>query len=275
MKIIRVFPRKTSFTPVDDMAFVGDPPLFRPDADEVHISVSFTWDLAEAERLKQAWENFYSNVRLGGPAIEDNQVGEFTPGRYLKIGATITSRGCDRRCPWCLVPEREGDLRLLDIKPGWIVQDNNILATPREHQAKVYEMLRSIGKRATFLGGIDARLVDSWVVEELRNIRLRRLYLSSDTKGSLRDLSKAVDKLKVFGRERLSCYVLIGFNGESIEDAEERLKSVWEIGCFPFAMLYQPPDRYIEYGSEWKKLAKQWIRPQIIRARMLKDGGST
>jgi hypothetical protein len=272
VKIVRVFPRKTKFTPIDETAFVGDPPLFRPDAAEVHISVSFTWDLKEAYRLKEAWEKYYPVVKLGGPAIEGNQVGEFVPGRYIKPGVTITSRGCDRRCKWCLVPEREGDLRLLEIKPGWIIQDNNILATPREHQEKVYKMLRSVGRRATFLGGIDARLVDSWVVEELRNVSIRRLYLSADTKGSLTWLSKAVENLQDFGRERLSCYVLIGFNGETIEEAEERLKAVWSIGCFPYAMLYQPPDRHIEYGRDWNKLAKEWIRPQIIRARMLKNG---
>ena len=34
MKIIRVFPRRTSLTPVDDMAFVGNPPMLRPEADE-------------------------------------------------------------------------------------------------------------------------------------------------------------------------------------------------------------------------------------------------
>jgi len=46
MKIVRVFPRRTTATPTDEMAFVGDPPppAFRPEADEVHISCTFTWD---------------------------------------------------------------------------------------------------------------------------------------------------------------------------------------------------------------------------------------
>ena len=53
MKIIRVFPRKTSMTPSDPLSFVGDPPLnvFRPDADEVHISCTFMWDIPEASRI--------------------------------------------------------------------------------------------------------------------------------------------------------------------------------------------------------------------------------
>ena len=51
MRIVRVFPRRTSATPTDDLAFVGDPPLFLPEADEVHVSCTFTWDRAEARRL--------------------------------------------------------------------------------------------------------------------------------------------------------------------------------------------------------------------------------
>jgi len=53
-RIIRVFPRRTSFTPVDELAFVGDPPLERPAADEVHVSCTFTWDRPRAEYLKLA-----------------------------------------------------------------------------------------------------------------------------------------------------------------------------------------------------------------------------
>jgi hypothetical protein len=66
----------------------------------------------------------------------------------------------------------------------------------------------------------------------------------------------------------MSCYVLIGFDGESIESAAERLQAVWDLGCMPFAQLYQPPEKYIEYPREWKRLARNWSKPMIVRARM-------
>jgi hypothetical protein len=115
MKIARVFPRRTSATPDDGLAFVGDPPLFRPEADEVHVSCCFTWDRPEAERLARAWANCGYKVRVGGPAY-DAPAGDFAPGVYVKTGMTITSRGCIRRCPFCLVPKREGKLRTLPIR---------------------------------------------------------------------------------------------------------------------------------------------------------------
>jgi len=66
---IRVFPRRTQWTPADRLAFVGDPPQVppAPPAAEVHISVTFTWDREEAERLRKAWGQFYEVVKIGGP----------------------------------------------------------------------------------------------------------------------------------------------------------------------------------------------------------------
>jgi hypothetical protein len=51
MKILRVFPRRTNATPDDQLVHIGSPDLFSRhiEADSIHISVAFTWDLAAAE----------------------------------------------------------------------------------------------------------------------------------------------------------------------------------------------------------------------------------
>ena len=54
MRIIRVFPRKTKATPDDALAYFGPPDLFA-EADEVHVSVTFTYDKAIAEKLAEDW----------------------------------------------------------------------------------------------------------------------------------------------------------------------------------------------------------------------------
>ncbi len=270
MTTIRVFPRKTSMTPDDVLAFIGNPPLFRPDADEVHVSVAFTWDIREGLRLQRAWSNYYSIVKLGGPAIPSggDGFGKFVPGKYLEKGITITSRGCNRKCPWCFVPEREGDIKLLPIEPGWIIQDNNLLACPRSHQEKVFSMLRKQRKAAKFAGGIDARLVDDWIADQFKDLRISEIFLAADTEYSLRPLAKAVEKLSFLGRKKLRCFVMIAHDGETIPEAQERLEEVWNIGCLPFAQLYQPPDKRINYSKEWKKLNRDWSRPAITRTIM-------
>ena len=179
MNVARVFPRRTRATPTDDLAFVGDPPLFLPHADEVHISCTFTWDRPEAQRLAQAWAEQDYRVRLGGPAY-GSAAGEFEPGMYVKQGMTITSRGCIRSCPFCFVPRREGRLMLLPIRPGWDVLDNNLLACPRRHVEAVLGMLEDQPRAARFTGGIDARLCRPWFARRLGRMRVQILYTAFD-----------------------------------------------------------------------------------------------
>ncbi|MDO8671267.1 MAG: hypothetical protein Q7O66_07520 [Dehalococcoidia bacterium] len=265
--IIRVFPRKTSLTPTDDLAFVGNPPLMRPEADEVHVSCVFSWHRKQAEYLAQAWAQYYPVVRLGGPAYNSPVDGPFVAGMYVKQGVTFTSRGCPRRCGWCVVPEREGALReIADFSDGYIINDNNFIATSGAHRERVYTMLRRQPKAAIFSGGIQASLVTDEVAAELRTIRIDSLFLAADTVGSLKPLAEAVRRLSFLSRDKLRAYMLLAYNGETIREAEERLEAAWEIGVMPQAQLYQPADGWIDYPDEWRQLDRTWCRPAAMRA---------
>jgi len=264
--IVRVFPRRTSMTPVDDYAFVGDPPMIRPHAGEVHVSCVFTWDVPAAKRLAHAWGQYYPTVRLGGPALGSPANG-FVPGRYVRPGVTFTSRGCYNHCPWCLVPRTEGKLRELPILAGHIVQDNNLLQCSRRHLEAVFAMLRT-QRRVQLPGGLDVRLLHDWIIEELRSCHLHQLFLACDTAQSLARLRAAVRRLSL-PRDQVRCYVLIAFDpSETVSDAEQRLIEVYQAGCLPFAQLYQPPGGYINYPSPWRQLARTWSRPALMKAAM-------
>ena len=265
IRVIRVFPRRTLLTPDDPYSFIGDPPMWRPEAEEVHVSCTFTWDIKEVKRLREAWNQYYPTVYLGGPAIDRNG-NNFIPGVYIKNGVTFTSKGCNNNCPWCLVPEYEGKLQEIeDFAPGYIIQDNNLLQCSEGHIKRVCKMLRSQRRAAIFSGGIDARLVTDVIAELFRSIKINQLFLAADTTASLLPLQEAVEKLPFLKRDKLRCYVLIG-KDEDIAHSEFRLKRVWEIGCLPFAQLYQPKDKWIEYDSDWKDLNRVWSRPAITKA---------
>lgn len=265
---IRVFPRRTSYTPIDDMAFVGEPPLpiFLPKALGVMVSVTFTWDIPRARELAGAWSQYYTKVVTGGPAYIPSDVLPFLPGFFVKEGITFTSRGCPNKCAWCLVPEREGGLYPLpEVAPGHIIGDNNFLACPKEHRLKVYAMLNRQKKAAVFSGGLQASLVTEEIASELRDIRIAEVFLAADTEASLKPLERAVKQLQWLKRRQLRCYVLIGFNDETIEKAWKRLESVWEIGCLPFAQLYRAPmEKQDSYSQEWRALAREWSRPAAM-----------
>lgn len=57
MRLLRVFPRRTHATPQDGLSFVGMPSLgdLSTESDEVHVSVSFTWDKSLAEAIAERW----------------------------------------------------------------------------------------------------------------------------------------------------------------------------------------------------------------------------
>lgn len=270
---IRVFPAKTKWTPDDDLAFVGDPTLFLPeDKVPVRISCVFTWHIEEAERLRRSWSRFYGDVQVGGPAYDDKG-GDFEPGMFVKPGITITSRGCTKSCEWCLVPRREGWIRELPIMPGWNLIDNNLLASSIDHVERVFEMLREQKKPIVFSGGLDAELFRVEHAELLKSIKLGEAWFACDYPGAMAHLESVANLLPDIKPRKKRCYVMIGFNGEDIGQAEKRLKTVYQLGFWPFAMLYRSAESLKRNGwsREWLQLQKTWCRPAAFKAEMRKQ----
>ena len=266
--VLRVFPRRTSCTPTDDMAFVGEPPLNLPPADEVHVSCVFTWDRMESERLARSWAAQGYKVRIGGPAY-DSPVDDFVPGRYVAVGKIFTSRGCIRRCPFCFVPQREGALRLLPIQNGYDILDNNLLACPRPHIEAVLDMLERQRELARFTGGIDARLCQSWFAERLARMRIRVLYTAFDSPGEWPHVERAIKILRGagLGQRVVGCYVLVGYEGDTQGAAVERLERVFAAGGTPYAMFFRPAtETRFRIPPAWSVLVRRWIRPAAIFA---------
>jgi hypothetical protein len=274
--IARVFPRRTSATPDDPLAFVGDPLLFLPQVDEVHVSCTFTWDRTEAERLARAWTSVGYEVRVGGPAY-DAPAGDFQPGLYVKRGMTITSRGCIRACSFCFVPRREGRLTLLPIKPGWDVLDNNLLACPRRHVEAVLDMLDEQPRAARFTGGIDARLCQPWFAARLGRIRVQILYTAFDQPDQQPHVERTIKMLADAGlsQRKIGCYVLVGYAGDTLGAARDRLEWVFEAGGTPFAMYYRPgDDRRFKIPPTWSRFVRAWSRPAMIFSEHARGAGA-
>jgi hypothetical protein len=264
-----VFPRKTKASPDDELAFFGAPPRELPQVSEVHVSVTFTYDLPEAERLAEAWRALGVPVKLGGPAT-GQRGGDFTPGMYLKRGYVITSRGCDNNCWFCSVPAREGRIRELPITEGFNVLDDNLLACSEEHIRNVFAMLGRQKERPLFTGGLEAKRLKPWHVGLLAEAKAERMYFAYDTPDDLEPLIAAGRLLTDAGFTRRSrkaaCYVLIGYRGDSFDAAERRLREVWDAGFFPFAMLYR--NKNGETEQPWRSFQREWVRPAIIATKL-------
>lgn len=273
-RILRVFVKRTSYTPTDELAFVGLPPFadMIPEHDEVHISVPFTWDMDEAEELAYQWEGVTNKpVKLGGPAYHSPCEG-FTPGLYVRKGIIFTSRGCNNNCPWCGVRKIEGKLRELPVVPGNIIQDNNFLQCSRQHKDKVFDMLRT-QRGISFRGGLETDLIDDHFVSNITSLRIAELWLACDTDAQLPRFKAACKKLTDAGftRNKIRCYSLIGHD---MEAEEQRNREIFRAGAMPFSQLERDFSRKkTRYSREWNAFERLWQRPAIIKTHMIEVDG--
>jgi hypothetical protein len=251
------------------MAFVGDPDLLRPPDPEipVMISVAFTWDLKEGQRLADSWSRYYRHVQLGGPAYNDPG-GDFVPGLFLGRDGVITSRGCPNKCWFCSVPKREGHrIRELPIMDGGNVFDDNLLACGAAHIRAVFAMLEKHKGPVQFTGGLEAKRLEQWHADELYKLRPRQLFFAYDEEADFEPLLYAGIRLRDAGftlaSHRLRCYVLCGYDWDDIPAAERRMRLSMEAGFIPMAMLYRD-DKNTKRDPEWMKFQKRWARPALI-----------
>jgi hypothetical protein len=165
----------------------------------------------------------------------------------IDYGMGFLTRGCDRRCPWCLVPDKEGSLRAHaefgefqnPASAKMVLLDNNVLAS--DHGIQQIEEMQKANLRLDFNQGLDARRVgrDAAVARLLASCRwIGRLRFACDTKAQMAHVEKAIKAIRSHGcRTRVMCYVLV----QDIPDALERVEFLRKLGVDPFAQLYRDP----------------------------------
>ncbi len=272
--IARVFPRRTNQSPTDELSFFDSPGLFVPEGiTEVRVSVAFTYDRPRAEWLAKQWSGV-APVSIGGPGA-GTVGGEFEPGLYVKKGVVFTSRGCPNSCWFCSVWKRDGTIRELEIKDGWVVQDDNLLACSEDHIRRVFGMLRRQRRETEFAGGLEARLLRDWHIEEFLTLRIGQAFFAYDTPSDLEPLMDAGRRLKAAGLTRsgnkMRCFVLIGGPGDTLESAERRMYQTLTAGFMPLAMLWK--DEAGKSNMEFSKFRREWSRPAIMSKLYKKYGG--
>jgi hypothetical protein len=209
-------------------------------------------------------------VQIGGPATGEAG-GEFVPGRYVKKGYVLTSRGCPNRCWFCSVWRREGaEIRELTITEGCNLLDDNLLACSDDHIKRVFAMLaegkKKYHKPVEFTGGLEAARLLPWHVEALRELRPKQMFFAYDTPDDLEPLRVAGKRLLNAGwttaSHTLRAYVLCGYPKDTFEAAARRMNETKEAGFMPMAMLYR--DHAGRRDPEWMRWQRAWARPALI-----------
>jgi len=200
---------------------IWDMPLARSIVDKVYISCIF-------ERNKSKCFDWQDDPKclIGGSGYSlDIELSEEIEKIKPHINLGFTTRGCIRRCEFCIVPEKEGKIRivgdLLDLWDGKskdiILLDNNILALPK-HFKLICRQARENKIRLDFNQGLDCRLLDQDIVDELKSIRHKELHFAFDELSYFDSVNKAITLLQKNGINRCNWLMLTGFNTTFEED---------------------------------------------------------
>lgn len=177
------------------------------------------------------------------------------------------TRGCPNRCPWCIVPKKEGPIRAYSDIDDWlcdrkeaVIMDNNIIA--HQHGLEQLEKIARMGIRVDVNQGIEAGRVTPEVAGLLANIKFSRyIRIACDTRAVLPSVETAVERLKSAGirPDKIFCYVLV----RDVEDALYRIERLRTLGIQPFAQPYRDFWNNTEPTVEQKRLAR-WCNMKAV-----------
>ena len=75
-----------------------------------------------------------------------------------------------------------------------------------------------------------------------KGITINELWFAADKANAIRPLRYAADLFRELPLWKKRAYVMIGYDGESLDQAEARLEEVYNMGILPFWDLYRPEE---------------------------------
>lgn len=162
---------------------------------------------------------------------------------YPKINYSVQffSRGCIRNCPFCIVRNKEGNIKSvepmkLNPKGGRIeVLDNNFFANPDWKNA--VNLLIKWNKKIN-LHGVDVRIMNQEQAYWLNKLKIDGYIHIAWDFATDNILERIKEMLKYIKAYKIICYVLIGFN-TIIEQDLHRVMKLKELGIRPFVQPYR------------------------------------
>jgi len=175
-----------------------------------------------------------------------------------KYAIGFTSRGCDKKCPWCVVPQMEGKwYAVADIYKFWNGQDrvmllDNSLNTDSDHFERILNQLIKERIKVDFNQGLDIRYLDDKQAHLLSQVKLwKQIHFAWDTKEIEWAVRRGISTLITHGlKGKVMFYVLIGFNSTQ-EDDLYRIDVLQGLGIDPFVMPYDKFDDYQRSFARW------------------------
>lgn len=201
-------------------------------------------------------EMIYQRIK-GGIGKKETKIAKAQT--IINAGMGFTSRGCIRKCDFCLVWRKEGNFcnvaeikDLINPKSNiLILNDNNLSADP--HAIEKLREIRDRGLVVDINQGIDIRLMTDELGKALREVKhLRSLHFSWDLMEFENQVIQGIQTLSKYIKPyKFMCFCLVGYNTEFSEDME-RFRKLVELKVDPFIMIYnQKKDERLKHFARW------------------------
>lgn len=185
-----------------------------------------------------------------------------------KTAYGFLTRGCIRKCPWCIVPKKEGSIRpyqdveeiAINGRTHLILMDNNILAAG-EYGLEQLRKIAKNGYRIDFNQAMDARLVNDEIAELLAKIKwLNYIKFGCDTPAQIKDCEDAINKIQSYGYTG-SFFLFTILRGD-IDECFSRV-NYWKDSKFegkvkPFAQPELDFTTTLQVIPQWQKDMAHW-----------------
>lgn len=238
------------------------------DPDEIYVSIIFSKNRGQAAGLKMMYPN--SKITFGGPGWNltntlPKEI-EFIKPDYDLYPSTFSlgfaTRGCIRYCKFCIVPKKEGDIRVWQHPSEFhdtkfktcVLLDNNFFAAPQNYVRQVLEWFADNKIKMDMTQGYDARLLTGEYAELLKPIMPNNgVRFSWDNIIDEKIIKKSIDTLSDAGidlKHKVSFHVLCGFDSTFEQDLY-RCNKLREWGVNAFVMQYHKRNPKIRKLAKW------------------------
>lgn len=247
--------------------------IFTEHYDVVYMSKIFTHTpdyglvINNAEQIVKGGTGYDLTSRL--PEEAEKIVPDYSLYPYIDDNTAygFLTRGCIRKCPWCVVPKKEGsvypyqdvDEIAVDGRTNLVLLDNNILAAG-DYGRRQLQKIIDRGYRVDFNQAMDARLVDDDVAQLLARVKwIRYIRFGCDTPGQVDDCEQAIEMIMHHGYSReFFLYTMLHGNVRECYDRISRWRGKydWKVKCFAQPYLDLTTTR--QDIPQWQKDMARW-----------------
>ena len=254
-------------------------PMFSGHMDKVYMSKVFTFTpdyewCIDADDIEKGGTG-YKNYDKVLPIEMENIFPDYSIYPQYDFAIGFLTRGCIRKCPWCVVPNKEGWIRAVNtwqnIKRSdskkILFMDNNVLACDHGRN-QIAEMSGRKDIRIDFNQGLDARLIDDDMARLLAGCKWNTfLRISCDTTQAFPKVKETIELLgQYMNRKKIFVYALI----EDVQEAHDRIVMLDELGVEVFAQPYRDFEGRT-VNREAKRLARWCNMKAIFRTVKYED----